>query len=128
MAKSINIQFPIEDDTETGYCFKTTKITRDAIRSDLFFLLYTSKGERWYNPDYGTDLKKLLFEQNDNVTNENIIEEIRKTVERYLPIVTIEKVDTNIVDDNSRNQISLTLYFTYQDGIFQGRDSIILSF
>jgi phage baseplate assembly protein W len=128
MARAINIQFPLEDDTETGYCFKTTKITKDAVRSDLAFLLYTAKGERWYEPDWGTDLRKFIFEPNDNITDSDIIEEIRKTVNKYLPIVNIQKVDITPVTGPTKNQTLLTVYFTYQDGIFEGRDFIELTF
>ena len=35
---------------------------KDAIRADLLHLLLTNKGERLYLPDFGSDLKKYIFE------------------------------------------------------------------
>ena len=63
MAESrfINIDFPFRDSKE-GFYFNLTKTNESAIRADLLHLLLTNKGERLYMPDFGSDLKKFIFD------------------------------------------------------------------
>ena len=77
MAKQrfINIDFPFKDSPE-GYYFNLNANDADAIRADLLHLLLTNKGERLYLPDFGSDLKKYIFEPNDSVTHEQIKDKI----------------------------------------------------
>ena len=62
---SYNIKFPLNDDVSTNTYFLMSKVTKDAFSSDLLLLLLTQKGERYYEPDYGTDLLKFIFEYKD---------------------------------------------------------------
>ena len=73
MAKQrfINIDFPFKDSPE-GFYFNLNATDADAIRADLLHLLLTNKGERLYSPDFGSDLKKFIFEPNDSITHEQI--------------------------------------------------------
>ena len=57
----INIKFPFKD-SEKGLFIDMTQQNKRAIKSDLMHLLLTNKGERLYQPEFGTDLKKYLFE------------------------------------------------------------------
>jgi hypothetical protein len=84
---SINIKFPLQDDNETGFLFKTNKLSIDAIKSDLLLLMLTQKGERYYNPDYGTNLKKFIFEPNDDLTEFDIKEEIKVAKEGMIRMI-----------------------------------------
>jgi phage baseplate assembly protein W len=45
----------------------TTRTTREVIRSSLQMILHTRLGERVMLPEFGSRLKELVFEQNDDV-------------------------------------------------------------
>jgi len=49
--------------------FNKTYSTKEQTKSNLINLLLTDKGERIMNPEFGTDLRKSLF---DNITNSSI--------------------------------------------------------
>ena len=51
--------------------------TIKAIKADLMHLLLTRKGQRLYNPDFGTDLLKFIFEPEDGMTLDGIKQESR---------------------------------------------------
>jgi phage baseplate assembly protein W len=82
MAKTryINIDFPFRD-SEKGFYFKMNQTDKDAIRADLLHLLLTNKGERLYLPDFGSDLKKYIFEPNDSITHEEIRNNLNETIQ-----------------------------------------------
>jgi len=128
-----NIKFPLVDDTETNTYFQLTKITKDALRSDLVLLLLTQRGERYYEPDYGTNLLKYLFEPNDSSTADDIEQEIKRTVSLYIPALTITKITFNWnVDDNGEaipdTQINVNIKFTYSEDVFSENGELDLNF
>lgn len=128
--KSINIRFPLRDDTEKNAYFQKNRITKDAFSSNLLLLLLTEKGERYYQPDYGTNLLKFLFEPNDNVTSQDIEREIKTTVSLYLPSLKINSVTFNELDDDDTTPHTLNVHikFTYSEDAFSESGELDLNF
>ena len=129
---TINIKFPLEDDNVTNRLFKMNSVTKDALTSNLILLLLTEKGERYYEPDYGVNIRKYLFEPKDGVTQSDIEEEIRQTVKLFIPQLTISSVkffsDTDDVgDDLGDNQINILVEFKYSEDVFSETGSITLT-
>ena len=55
------------------------------VKNDLLQLLLTSPGERTMRPDFGTILKKSLFEPLDDLLIADIRGDINKKIERFEP-------------------------------------------
>lgn len=130
---SYNINFPLRDDVSTNTLFLMTKVSKDAFSSDLLLLLLTQRGERYYEPEYGTNLLKYIFEPNDNLTAVDVEQEIKRTVSLYIPALTINKVEFNWnFDDNgeqiSDNQLNVNIQFTYSEDAFSEAGSLELKF
>ena len=127
MAKQrfINIDFPFRD-SENGYYFKLNDTDKDAIRSDLLHLLLTNKGERLYLPDFGSDLRKYIFEPNDNITHEDIRNNLNETIKRYIPNLVVN--DISFRNDDIQELIIVELKYTVTDGTFASSDTIEITF
>ena len=130
---SYNIKFPLNDDTVTNTYFLMSRVTKDAFSSDLLLLLLTQKGERYYEPEYGTNLLKFIFEPNDNLTANDIEAEIKKTVSLYIPALTIDSIDFNRETDSegepiSDNQLNVKVKFTYNEDAFSETGELDLNF
>jgi phage baseplate assembly protein W len=128
-----NIKFPLNDDLSKNTYFLMTQVTKEALSSDLLLLLLTQKGERYYEPNYGTNLLKYIFEQNDNITAKDIEEEIKNTVSEYIPNLKINgmKFNWNYDDDGhpiSENQLNITISFTYSEDTFSETGELELNF
>ena len=86
--------------------FAKNKVTDDllvkkedaAVKQAILNLLLTQKGERIYDPEYGSDLKSHLFEPLDFGTAGTIKDEIVRTLKNYEPRVSIDEcvVEPNI--------------------------------
>ena len=131
--KSINIKFPLEDDKEKNNLFMLNYVTKNALISDLKLLLLTKKGQRYYMPDYGTNLEKFIFQPEDNTTKDEILADIRKSVRDYMPTITINNVDffTNANEeykDLKDNEMRVMIKFTYSDDVFSDAGEITLNF
>jgi phage baseplate assembly protein W len=110
-----------------------SSITKDALSSDLLLLLLTQKGERYYEPDYGTNLLKYIFEPNDSLTSSDIEQEIKRVVSLYIPALKIESVTFNkLVDDEgnsiSESQLNVNIKFTYSEDAFNESGELDLNF
>lgn len=68
-----------------------------AINQALKNLLMTVRGERFFNPEFGTRVPELLFEQFDPITGQVLHEEIKMAIETWEP--RIELLDISIQMD-----------------------------
>tara|TARA_R110001632_G_scaffold78388_5_gene175835 strand:- start:3971 stop:4360 length:390 start_codon:yes stop_codon:yes gene_type:complete len=122
--KFINIEFPFKDGN-LGQFLNLTNEDSSAIKSDLMHLLLTRKGERLYLPDFGTDLLKYIFEFNDGITRGDISRELNETVKKYIPNLTINKVDVT-ESQESEYAVVVRIDYTVTDETFQETDFILL--
>ena len=120
----INIRFPFYD-SEKGYFLDMTKTNKRAIKSDLMHLLLTNKGERLYSPDFGTDLKKYLFEPNIVSVQNDIRNEIQKAIDRYIPNLKVDRLEV-IPLEGQDHSVIVKLEYTITNGTFTETDFITI--
>jgi phage baseplate assembly protein W len=104
--------------------FNKTYSTADQIKSNLINLLLTDKGERVFNPDFGVDLKKALFEASVDDLYSYIQELITTNVEYFIPEIQI--VEIQVLPNESNNSISITI--KYKLKISGNSDEITVQF
>ena len=121
----INIDFPFKD-SKKGFYFQMNQTDRDAIRADLLHLLLTNKGERLYLPDFGSDLKKYIFEPNDSITHDEIRDSLNESIKRYIPNLIVNSI--NFRNDAVEEAIIVELTYTVTDGTFESTDTVTLTF
>jgi len=105
----VGIEFPL-DHNLNGF-FRQTKTIQQQVKSNIKNLLLTSKGERVFQPDFGCDLKNIIFEQIDIQSLDNVDESIRVALDTWLPYVSIN--DLIIVQNESNpNEITISLEYS----------------
>jgi phage baseplate assembly protein W len=108
---AIGITLPIQIG---AVAFNQSFTTSDQVESNLKNLLFTKKGERLMQPNFGCGLQELLFEQNDADLEAKIEDVINEAVGIWLPYVSISTID--IQSENSQkdlNRINVNLSYTY---------------
>ena len=73
--------------------FPQTQTTLEQAASNIKNLLLTAKGERIMQPNFGSRLRELLFEQYTEDLTERIKQEIQEAMSIWLPYIDIAKVD-----------------------------------
>ena len=101
----VGVRFPL-DHSQEGFFYKTKTILEQA-KSNMRNLLLTSKGERVMQPEFGSTLTDVLFNQGEDVENQ-IDEAIREAVSNWLPYIIINEI--NMFQQG--NQVDVSIDFS----------------
>lgn len=126
MNNNINIKFPFKR-SRKGFFLDMNQDDISAIKSNLLHFFLTTKGERYYLPDFGTDLRKYIFSPNDSITLSKIKGDINTSIKKYIPNIIIDEISTKDLDLNGHTT-SIHIRFTIQDGVFERNDELIVNF
>lgn len=74
----------------------------DATLQNLKMLLWSEKGELFGDPYYGTGLKKYLYEQNDTVLKDILIDDIYTAIATFMPQVIIDRKGITITAEGNK--------------------------
>jgi phage baseplate assembly protein W len=91
--------------------FNTTYATKDQIQSNIINLLLTNTGERVFNPNFGGDIRTMLFEQDTSF--ENIKEKIAAVIEAYFAQVSVK--DVTLTKKSDENTMSISIQYQVTD-------------
>jgi len=122
--KTININFPFKDSSK-GFFLDLNVVDSKAIKADLMHLILTNKGERLYLPDFGTNLRKYLFNQYDGITENDIKLEISDAIKKYLPNLKVNSI-TFEESELSQYGVVVRLDYTIKEDVFESRDFVII--
>ena len=104
--------FPVIE-TGTGGFFSRTD-GPETIMSGLKQLILTTKGERAMMPNFGTNLRRFVFEQYDAGLVKDIREDILSTLSIYAPNIITTKLSVTPdlrIGQEDKNVIYIRLYF-----------------
>jgi len=122
--KYINIVYPFRD-SKNGFFLDLNSNPNNAIKSDLMHLILTRKGQRLYNPDFGTNLMTFIFEPNDEKSKQDIIDEIKTVVKKFLPSLKLDEIS---IEPSSESEYAavVTIKYTITDDVFTASETITL--
>jgi phage baseplate assembly protein W len=102
--------------------FIPTFTTRDQLKANLINYLLTNKGERVFRPDFGGDLRNLLFEAVLDSTTDALQIRIQNDINLFFPEVVVKQIE--FLNEPDNNQITFNL--TYQIENFGTEDEITI--
>jgi phage baseplate assembly protein W len=116
----VGISLPF--DGPTG--INSTYTTQAAIKSNLLNYLLTDNRERVFNPNFGSGIRGMLFEQIDTSTASELRSMITQELATYFPNIIIEKLDVTPIEDLN----TLQIYFRYSVALTNIEDEIQVTF
>ena len=102
--------------------FSSTFSTQDQALSNLKCLLLTRKGERPFQPLFGTDLPSFLFEQITDKLLNQLKDTIEEDIKFWLPYIKMR--DIVVTKDEDRHIVNFS--FTFSVGESNANQIIIL--
>ena len=80
-----------------------------AIARSIRNIVFTSPGEKFFNPDFGSRISESLFENVDEVSALTIEDEIRSSIINFEPRVNL--LDTVVVANPDDNEMNVTIEY-----------------
>ena len=81
----------------------------NAIARAVRNIVLTSPGEKLFDPDFGSSVSEILFENVDEITAVSIQDEIRNCLNNYEPRVDL--VDVNVDPNFDENQFDVKITY-----------------
>ena len=81
----------------------------NAIARAVRNIVLTTPGEKFFDPDFGSSVGEILFENVDDITAVSIEDEIKSSLKNYEP--RVELIDVNVDPNFDENQFDVTISY-----------------
>lgn len=122
-SSAIGITLPLQRG-KTGY-FEQSFTVIDQVKSNLINLIMTRKGERVFQPDFGSDLHSLVFTQMDEEYEAAVQTAIQRSISQWMPFLIITELEVLRDSDRNRSLVKVTFALRGSENI---TESIIVEF
>lgn len=109
------IKFPITVKSFEKSLLDLNQNKLDGIKSQIMHLIFTPKGQRIRNPQFGSRLIQFIFNPNDGQTWGDVVSEIKDMIKSNIPDCSV--TDLNVYDvEDGRGLVAEITYTTTVNG------------
>jgi phage baseplate assembly protein W len=119
------IKYPFKNEGFQHFYIDANDTLKDKARSTLMHIVFTPKGQRIRLPEFGTDLIKHIFEQNDSTTWEAVKNEVAESVTRWAPNIVLNNISV-VKNEENESQIFVRLDYSVKEGNMVTTDSVVV--
>ena len=109
------IKFPFTSNNEDGTFVDLNANAQERTASEILHVILTPKGTRIRRPDFGTNLMRYVFGQNDEITWSDVRLEIDDNISKFVRGVSIDDVEI-VRDEENDNGIYVVVAYTVTQG------------
>lgn len=99
-----SIKFPKMFNTSNTNVWKSSEYL-EATKQNTRLVLLSTRGELFGDPYFGLMLKRYLFDQNNYVLRDAIIDMIYTQLATFIPQVSVKRKDINIFQDREKGKL-----------------------
>ena len=127
MAKKqyFGITYPFTSEGFQKFYVDANATIKEKVRSQLMHIVFTPKGQRIRNPEFGTDLIKFIFEPNDQTTWESVKNEVNESVKRWANNISINDIQI-VKNEENESEIYVRLDYSVIEGNKVTNDSVVI--
>lgn len=82
----------------------------DSIKSQVLHVLFTPKGQKIRDPEFGTNLIKYIFQPADDTTYNELTAELTESIRKYVPGVTFRDISIYEDEKDEHGKIVVVTY------------------
>lgn len=109
----IRYPFTLENDEEIYMDLNNTP--EESLKSRLLHVIFTPKGQRLRNPDFGTDIIKYIHEPADDMTFERLKNDIAEQVYKYIQDIVFKDISIYNDESNENGKIVI-IHYSIKEG------------
>ncbi len=103
--KDISMSFQANPLNEDLIALKNANAIARSVRN----IVFTTPGEKFFEPSFGSKITQSLFENIDEITASVIIDELRESIENYEPRVQL--IDVKAFPNYDNNAFDVTIVY-----------------
>ena len=109
ITQKYGIKYPFTSDNEDGTYLDLNGTFAEGVKSQVLHVVFTPKGQKLRDPDFGTNLLQFIFNPNDLQTWDDVQYEIKESVKKWVPDCELNNI-TIYETDNGRGLIAELKY------------------
>ena len=109
------IKYPFTSDNEDGYYLDLNNSLAEGVKSQVLHVIFTPKGQKLRDPEFGTDLIQYIFGMRDESTFSGIKSEITSQVSKYVPNVEFRDIEI-YESENDDHGIIVSIEYGVKNG------------
>ena len=119
------IKYPFVNQGVQHFYVDANESVADKVKSQLIHIVFTPKGQRIRNPEFGTDLIKFIFDPNDDMSWESVKNEVSDSVNRWANNITIRNIEV-VKNAEDEHEIYVRLDYSVTEGNKKTNDSVVI--
>lgn len=108
-----SLKFPKMFNTNSTNVWKSSEYI-EATKQNTMLLLNTTRGELFGDPYFGLMIKKYLFDQNNYILRDAIIDVIYTQLAIFIPQLKVRREDIEIIQDRQKGKLECRFSGTSQ--------------
>jgi phage baseplate assembly protein W len=127
MAKKqyFGIKYPFRNEGVQHFYVDANESISEKVKSQLIHIVFTPKGQRIRNPEFGTDLIKFIFSPSDDMTWEAVKAEVTESVTRWANNITLKNIEV-VKNEEDEHEIYVRLDYSVTEGNKTTNDSVVI--
>ena len=118
--KAVGIKLPFSADN----VFALNYSTQEAIKTNIINYFLTGRGERYLNPEFGSNIRTYLFDQITSDTRDILYFEVQRGLAEWFP--SVDLVDVGVQVDQDNNAVLLEIRYSIRNTNIE--DQLVINF
>ena len=102
--KDVSMSFKVKPLNNDLVALKNATAISRSVRN----IVFTTPGEKFFQPTFGSRVSQMLFENMDEITSLSIRDEIENSIRRFEPRVDLKSVQVNPDFDGNQYDVVIT--------------------
>ena len=119
------IKYPFRRDDFQHFFVDVNNNRKEKARSQIMHIVFTPKGQRLRLPEFGTNLIKYIFDQDDSITWEAVKNEVSDAVRRWSNNLVINNIQV-VKNEEDESEIFVRLDYGVVEGNKVTNDSVVV--
>lgn len=92
LTQKYGIKYPFTSENDEGTYIDLNNTLGEGVKSQVLHVIFTPKGQKLRDPDFGTNLIKYIFGPSDSLTLNDVKTEITSQINKYVPSVEFRDI------------------------------------
>lgn len=104
------IKYPFTTNNNDELYLDLNKTYSESIQSQVLHIIFTPKGQKLRDPDFGTNLINYIFNPSDTITFNDIKNEISIQLGKYVPFIEFRDISVYNNEDGDNSIVVIVEY------------------